>query len=100
MWFGKAFAWLILLMTFAVSYEVFVRYVLGRPTVWAFEVNYIAYGALFMMAGAYALSRNAHVRADFLYRLWPVRLQGLLEFLLYFIFFFPGVFALVYAGWR
>ena len=68
-WFGHTFAWLIMLMTFGVSYEVFVRYVLGAPTPWAFDVTYIMYGTLFMMAGAYTLSQDGHVRADFIYRL-------------------------------
>jgi len=100
MWFGKAFAWLILLMTLGMSYEVLVRYLFGRPTVWAFDLSYMMYGALFMMAGAYALSRNAHVRADFIYRLWPVRTQAIIELILYILFFFPGVLALTFAGWK
>jgi TRAP-type mannitol/chloroaromatic compound transport system permease small subunit len=99
-WFGKAFAWCILIMTFGVAYEVFVRYVLRDPTSWAFDVSYIMYGTLFMMAGAYTLSRNGHVRGDFLYRLWPPRVQARVELTLYFLFFFPGVFALIVAGWR
>lgn len=97
-WTGKAFAWCILILAFATTYEVFVRYVLRAPTSWAFDVSYIMYGTLFMMAGAYALSRNAHVRGDFLYRLWPPRVQAAVEFVLYFVFFFPGMLALVYAG--
>lgn len=99
-WFGKAFAWVIMVMTFGVSFEVFMRYVLVNPTSWAFDVTYIMYGALFMMAGAYTLSRDGHVRADFLYRLWKPRTQAILELVLYFLFFFPGVFALIFAGWR
>ena len=99
-WFGKAFAWTIMVMTLGVSYEVFVRYALDAPTSWAFDVTYIMYGALFMMGGAYALSRDSHVRADFLYRLWRPRTQAILELVLYVMFFFPGVFALVIAGWR
>ena len=70
-WFGKAFAWLILVMTFGVCYEVFVRYGLNAPTAWAFDVSYICYGTLFMMAGAYTLSRNGHVRGTG--RVWRVR---------------------------
>ncbi|BDD86633.1 TRAP transporter small permease subunit [Desulfofustis limnaeus] len=97
-WVGKAFAWCILILTFATSYEVFVRYVLRDPTDWAFDISYIMYGTLFMMAGGYALSRNAHVRGDFVYRLWPPRIQAAIELVLYFIFFYPGVIALVYAG--
>lgn len=99
-WFGKAFAWCILVMTFGVGYEVFVRYVLRDPTSWAFDLSYMMYGALFMMAGAYTLSRNAHVRGDFLYRLWSPRWQARVEFVLYFVFFFPGVLALIFAGWK
>lgn len=97
---GKAFAWLILLMTFGVSYEVFVRYVLNAPTTWSLDVSFIMYGTLFMMGGAYTLSRGGHVRGDFLYRLWPPRAQAAVDLVLYIIFFFPGVLALVLSGWK
>jgi len=99
-WFGKAFAWLILVMTFGTSYEVFMRYVLRDPTPWAFDVSYMMYGTLFMMAGAYTLSRDGHVRGDFLYRLWRPRVQARVELTLYILFFFPAVLALVLAGWK
>ena len=99
-WFGKAFAWLIMVMTLGVSFEVFMRYMFNNPTSWAFDVTYIMYGALFMMGGAYALSRDGHVRADFLYRLWRPKTQATVELVLYVIFFFPGVLALIFAGWR
>lgn len=99
-WFGKAFGWLILLMTFGVGYEVFVRYVLNAPTSWAFDVSYIMYGTLFMMGGAYTLSRGGHVRGDFVYRLWKPRTQAKVELVLYFLFFFPGVLALIISGWK
>ena len=98
-WVGKTFAWCIVLLTFAISYEVFSRYVLGRPTTWAFDTSYILYGTLFMMAGAYALSRNSHVRGDFLYRQWKPRVQAGLDLVLYFIFFLPGVLAFIYSGY-
>jgi TRAP-type mannitol/chloroaromatic compound transport system permease small subunit len=90
-WFGKAFAWLILLMTFGTSYEVFVRYIVGRPTPWALDVSFIMYGTLFMMGGAYTLSRGGHVRGDFIYRLWRPRTQATVDLILYIFFFFPGV---------
>jgi TRAP-type mannitol/chloroaromatic compound transport system permease small subunit len=99
-WFGKAFAWCILIMTFGVGYEVFVRYVLRDPTSWAFDLSYMMYGTLFMMGGAYTLSRDGHVRGDFLYRLWRPKVQAMVEFVLYFLFFFPGVIALIVAGWK
>ena len=99
MWVGKAFAWLILVLTLGVSYEVFVRYVLGAPTTWAFDFSYINYGAMFLMAGAYTLSRNGHVRADVIYRFLNPRTQASLDLFLYIVFFLPAVAALIYSGW-
>ena len=98
-WVGRTFAWLILVLTSAMTYEVFVRYALNSPTTWAFDFSYITYGALFLMSGAYTLSRNAHVRGDFLYRSWRPRTQAKLDLVLYVIFFLPGICALVYSGW-
>ena len=97
-WVGKAFAWCIMIMTLGVSYEVFVRYLLRDPTSWAFDISYMMYGTLFMMAGAYTLSRDGHVRGDVLFRLWKPKVQALIEFTLYLIFFFPGILALIIAG--
>lgn len=99
-WFGKAFGWLIIFMAAGTGYEVFVRYVLNDPTAWALDVSFIMYGTLFMMGGAYTLSRGGHVRGDFLYRTWPVRVQGAVDLVLYFFFFFPGVLALIFFGWK
>jgi len=96
---GHAFAWCVLVLTLGTSYEVFMRYVLNRPTSWAFDMSYILYGALFLMSGAYALSRNAHVRGDVLFRLLKPRAQATIELVLYFIFFYPGVTALIIAGY-
>lgn len=99
-WVGKSFGWLILILTLGVSYEVFVRYVLRAPTTWAFDFSYITYGALFLMAGPYALSRNGHVRADVFYRFWQPSTQAKMDLLLYILFFLPGVAALIYSGWN
>jgi TRAP-type mannitol/chloroaromatic compound transport system permease small subunit len=98
-WVGKAFAWLILVLTFGVSYEVFVRYVLSAPTTWAFDISYITYGALFLMSGAYTLSRNGHVRGDVVYRFWRPRMQASMDLALYVVFFLPAVGAWIYSGW-
>lgn len=95
---GKAFAWCILVLTAVYSYEVVVRYVLRNPTAYAFDMSYLMYGALFMMAGAYTLSRDGHVRGDVIFRLWPPRVQASIELTLYILFLFPGMLALIYAG--
>lgn len=96
---GHAFAWCIVILTLGTCYEVFVRYLLNNPTSWAFDFSYLMYGAVFYMAGAYTLSRGGHVRADMFYRLWRPRIQASVELVLYVIFFFPGILALVYSGW-
>lgn len=99
MWTGKTFAWCILILTFAVSYEVLVRYAFRAPTAWAYDVSYIMYGALFLMAGAYTVSRDGHVRGDVVYRLWSPRIQGAVDLVLYVLFYFPAVVALIYSGY-
>jgi TRAP-type mannitol/chloroaromatic compound transport system permease small subunit len=95
---GHAFAWCILILTLGTSYEVFMRYFMNDPTSWAFDMSYILYGALFIMSGAYALSRDAHVRGDIFYRLLRPRVQASLELVLYILFFYPGVTSLMIAG--
>jgi TRAP-type mannitol/chloroaromatic compound transport system permease small subunit len=97
---GQTFAWLIVSLTLLISWEVFSRYVMSDPHAWAFDVMIMMYGTLFMMAGAYTLSKNGHVRGDVLYGFFPPRLQAALDLTLYFVFFIPGVVALVWAGYR
>jgi len=99
-WIGHAFSWLIVALTFMISWEVFSRYVLDNPHPWAFDVMSMMYGSLFMMAGAYTLSRNGHVRGDVLYGFFPPRLQAGLDLALYILFFIPGVVALAWAGYN
>jgi len=98
-WIGQFFSWLIVALTFMISWEVFSRYVLDSPHAWAFDVMSMMYGSLFMMAGAYTLSKNGHVRGDVLYSFFPPRLQAWLDLILYILFFIPGVVALAYAGY-
>src|SRR5262245_9838979 len=97
-WVGKCFAWLILVLTLGVSYEVLVRYAFRAPTTWAFDFSYINYGAMFLMCGAYTLARNGHVRGDVLYRFWRPRTQASVDLFLYVVFFLPAVVAWIYSG--
>ena len=98
-WLGQLFAWAIVLLTASISWEVFSRYVLGKPHAWMLDVQIMLYGVLFMMAGAYTLSKNGHVRGDVLYGFFKPRTQATLDLILYFVFFLPGVVALTWAGW-
>ena len=98
-WVGQAFSWLIVALTLHISWEVFSRYVLDNPRAWAFDVMIMFYGTLFMMAGAYTLAKNGHVRGDVLYGFFRPRTQATIDLILYIVFFIPGVFALTYAGY-
>jgi TRAP-type mannitol/chloroaromatic compound transport system permease small subunit len=98
-WIGQLFSWTALVLTALISYEVFSRYVLNDPHAWAFDAQIMLYGVLFMMAGAYTLSKNGHVRGDVLYSFFKPRTQATVDIILYVAFFLPGVIALTYAGW-
>ena len=96
---GHFFSWAVFVLTLFVTYEVFSRYVFGNPRPWAFDVMNMMYGTLFMMAGAYALSTDTHVRVDVLYGFFPVRAQATIDLILYILFFMPGIVAMVWAGY-
>ena len=98
-WIGHAFSWLIVGLTLLISWEVFSRYALDNPHAWAFDAMIMLYGTLFMMAGAYTLAKNGHVRGDVLYGFFPPRTQAAIDLTLYIVFFMPGVIALTYAGY-
>jgi TRAP-type mannitol/chloroaromatic compound transport system permease small subunit len=98
-WTGKASAWLIIVLMLVVCNEVFKRYILGSPTTYIFDISNMLYGTLFMMAGAYTLAQDGHVRGDFLYGNMKPRLQAALDLALFILFFLPGIAALIYAGW-
>ena len=98
-WIGQVFAWAIVLLTVMITGEVFSRYVLNTPHDWALNAQIMLYGTLFMMAGAYTLSKNGHVRGDVLYGFFRPRTQAAIDLTLYVAFFLPGILALTYAGW-
>ena len=98
-WVGQAFSWLIVALTLHITWEVFSRYVLDHPRAWAFDAMIMMYGTLFMMAGAYTLAKNGHVRGDVIYGYFTPRAQAILDLTLYIVFFIPGIVALTYAGY-
>lgn len=103
---GKTFGWTIVILMLGASYEVFVssgfvRSITGSvPTTWGYDFSYIMYGTLLLMTGAYTLSRNGHVRGDFLYRNWRPRMQAGMDLAIYIVGFVPAILALIYAGWQ
>lgn len=98
-WLGQFFGWLIVLLTLGISWEVFSRYVMNKPHAWALDAQIMMYGTLFMMAGAYTLAKNGHVRGDVLYSFFRPRTQARVDLVLYILFFLPGIVALTWSGW-
>jgi TRAP-type mannitol/chloroaromatic compound transport system permease small subunit len=96
---GQASAWTVVLLTLLITAEVFSRYALNRPHAWVLDAQIMLYGTLFMMAGAYTLAKNGHVRGDVLYGFFRPRTQAAIDLVLYIAFFLPGVVAMTWAGW-
>ena len=95
-WIGNIVCWILMPLIFAMTYEVLARKLFLAPTIWAYDISRFLYGALFMLGAGYALSRGVHIRADFLYRNFKTKNQGLIDFWLYLLFYFPGLFVFLY----
>lgn len=95
---GRTVGWLILVLTLITSYDIIARKFFASPLRWSYDVSYMLYSTLFMLAGAYTLSRNAHVRGDMMYSRFTPRTQALMDLTLYVAFFYPGILALVVSG--
>ena len=95
-WIGSVVCWILMPLIFAMTYEVLARKLFLAPTIWAYDISRFLYGALFMLGAAYALSRGVHIRADFLYRNFKIKNQGLIDFWLYLLFYFPGLIVFFY----
>jgi TRAP-type mannitol/chloroaromatic compound transport system permease small subunit len=98
LWSGRLFAWLVIPMLLGLVYEVFARYLFDAPTIWAYDLTYMLYGSHFMLGAAYTLYLGGHIRTDFFYAKWSPARQGLVDALLYLLFFFPGIVFFLIAG--
>ena len=93
---GNIVCWITIPLIFGMVYEVFARKLFLAPTIWAYDISRFLYGALFMLGAGYALSKGVHIRADFLYRNFKVKTQGVVDFTLYILFYFPGLIVFLY----
>lgn len=98
LWIGRVVAWLTIPLMAAMIYEVFARYYFTAPTVWAYDISRMVYGAMFILGAAYALSKGVHIRSDFIYRKWSVRTQGRVDAALYVICYFPTMIILLWVS--
>ncbi len=97
-WSGRILAWMILPLVFGATYEVIARYVFNAPTIWAYDLTYMLYGAHFMLGAGYTLLHGGHIRTDIFYQSWSPRTQGRVDALLYLLFFFPGMIFFFWMG--
>ena len=88
---GNIVCWITIPLILGMVYEVLARKLFLSPTIWAYDMSRFLYGALFMLGAGYALSKGVHIRADFLYRNFKVKTQGIVDTSLYIIFYFPGL---------
>ena len=95
-WVGNIVCWITVPLILGMVYEVFARKLFLAPTIWAYDMSRFLYGALFMLGAGYALSKGVHIRADFLYRNFKTKTQGLIDFWLYLLFYFPGLTVFLY----
>ncbi|HSO08031.1 MAG TPA: TRAP transporter small permease subunit [Pelomicrobium sp.] len=98
LWIGRTVRWLALPLMLAMVYEIVVRYAFTAPTIWAYDLSRMLYGALFILGAGYALSKGVHIRSDFLYRDWPVKWQGRVDAALYLIFYFPAMIVFLWVA--
>jgi TRAP-type mannitol/chloroaromatic compound transport system permease small subunit len=96
-WSGRIVAWAIVPLIAIMTWEICVRYMV-QPTLWAYDLSYMIYGAMFMLGAAYTLQRGSHIRTDFLYQNWPVRVQAAVDAACYLLLFFPGVVIFLWIG--
>jgi TRAP-type mannitol/chloroaromatic compound transport system permease small subunit len=79
--------------------EVFARYVLGKPTLWAFDVAYMLNGAAFMLACALALKLNQHVTVDIVSQRFSPRLRRIIEVIVFTALVAPALGFICYSAW-
>jgi TRAP-type mannitol/chloroaromatic compound transport system permease small subunit len=97
-WSGRVFAWLIIPLFVSLTYEVLARYLFAAPTIWAYDLSYMLYGAHFMLGAGYTLLKGGHIRTDIFYQNWSPRTQGKVDALLYLLLFFPGMLFFFWMG--
>jgi TRAP-type mannitol/chloroaromatic compound transport system permease small subunit len=97
-WSGKTVSWMIVPLFLSLTYEGIARYLFNAPTLWAYDVSYMLYGALFMLGAAYTLLKGAHIRTDMLWERFSTRTKGRIDAVAYIFFFFPAMILLFYAS--
>lgn len=97
---GHIVSYLIIGLIATMVYEVVARYFFSSPTIWASDMTYMLYGSFFMLGAAYTLRHRGHIRTDFLYSNFPVRVQGIIDTIAYLLLFLPAITFFLWYGWQ
>lgn len=98
-WTGKIGSWFGVALVLLVTYEVMMRYLFNRPSLWAYELTVMLAASLYILAFAYTHLHKAHVRVDMIYAHLPARGRAVIDVLGGLFLFFPFIFLLTYTGW-
>lgn len=71
------------LLAITVAFEVFSRYVLGSPTIWAYDVSLFLFGYIAALGGALAQQKKAHINVDVIYLSVSARMRAIFNLLSY-----------------
>jgi TRAP-type mannitol/chloroaromatic compound transport system permease small subunit len=97
-WVGKTFSYLLLILALIVGYEIVMRYVFNRPTIWVNELSVMLFGSFMILAGAFTARYNGHVGMDIVYALLSARARAVLDVISFFLLFVPLLGVLVWKG--
>ncbi|WP_068322429.1 TRAP transporter small permease subunit [Polynucleobacter yangtzensis] len=97
---GNIVGWMIIPMILSLAYEVVARYVFGAPTIWAYDMTFMLYGAFFMLGASYTLKMDGHIRTDMFYDNWSPRTQAIVDLVCYLFLFYPFVLIFTIVGWE
>jgi TRAP-type mannitol/chloroaromatic compound transport system permease small subunit len=95
-WSGKATGILCVLMVLFIIYEVILRHILNLPTQWVSEATVFCGALLYVIAGAWTLLKDQHVKVDLLYDRFSLKTKAYLD-ILSFVFFSIYMIAMLWA---
>lgn len=96
---GRAVAWLILLATAVSAVNAVIRKVFSISSNAWLELQWYLYGAAFMLAAAYTLLENQHIRIDILYARWSRRVQHWIDLIGTLVFLLPFCTLMIWLIW-
>lgn len=96
---GHSVSWLLLVAVLVSAGNAVSRKLFSLSSNAMLELQWYLYGAVFMLATAYALLKNEHIRIDILSGSWSRRTRDWIDLVLHTIFLVPFAAMMVYLSW-